>query len=474
MTPDRQLWRRGAAAVLGSGAAYFLVRGATPVWAMAWVAPAPVLAFACAAPARAAAVAAFVAYALGGLASLPLLAAVVSVPVLVVVLVGTSVAFAALVLVTRRVTIRRNRWDAVFVFPILWTACDHLASRGGVAGIAYSQVDCPPAIQIAAWTGMAGVTFLVSLAPSALALAWHLRRNRGEAVRAFAIPLALCAAALGWGAWRLAQPEIGAMVRVGLAATDETIRFFRTERADEALPVVAAYVRRIDALAARGAQVVVLPEKFVGVTPAYADAARDLLAVAARTHHVWVVAGLNRIAGSAPRNVALVLDPDGQVAMEYAKVHMVPGYEDGYVTGQAPATIRTAAGTWAVAICRDLMFTDVARANARAGAGLLLVPAWDFGADGRLAARIAAMRAVEDGVAVARPAQDGVVAVSDDRGRILAEAATNGTPEALLVVDVPMGRGATLYSRVGDWFGWIATLAAVILIVWRPAVTSGD
>src|SRR4029450_8150365 len=51
-----------------------------------------------------------------------------------------------------------------------------------------------------------------------------------------------------------------------------TVRFFRTERADEALPVVAAYVRRIEELAAAGAQVVVLPEKFVGVTPAYADA----------------------------------------------------------------------------------------------------------------------------------------------------------------------------------------------------------
>jgi len=72
---------------------------------------------------------------------------------------------------------------------------------------------------------------------------------------------------------------------------------------------------------------------------------------------------------------------------------------------------------------------------------------------------------VEGGFAVARAAQEGFVAVSDARGRILAEAATSGGVEALLVVDVATGPGATLYSRAGDWFGWmVATLAAAILV----------
>jgi apolipoprotein N-acyltransferase len=66
---------------------------------------------------------------------------------------------------------------------------------------------------------------------------------------------------------------------------------------------------------------------------------------------------------------------------------------------------------------------------------------------------------------VARAAQEGLVAVSDARGRILAEAATSGGVEALLVVDVATGPGATLYSRAGDWFGWmVAALAAAILV----------
>jgi apolipoprotein N-acyltransferase len=443
----------------------FLVQGAHPVWPLAWLAAAPILAFSFEASAGAAAVAAFVAYALGGLAVLPLATKTVPVPLLAVFLLVTSAAFSGAVLVARRVTVRLNRWAAVWVFPILWAAWEHLISLLGVVGIAYSQVDFPPAIQLAAWTGAPGVTFAISLVPSALAVAWRLRCRRGQALRALAIPLALCAGTLGWGAWQLAQPATGATVRVGLAASDETVRFFRTERADEALRVVAAFARRIEDLAGRGAQVVVLPEKFVGVTPAYADAVRAALAEVARTHRVWVVAGLNRIEGPPRRNVALVFDPGGKVALEYDKVHLLLPFEHGYRKGRAPATIRTSGGTWGIAICRDLMFTDVGRANARAGVGLLLVPAWDFVVDGRMASRVAAMRAVEGGFAVARAAQEGFVAVSDARGRILAEAATSGGSEALLLVDVATGPGATLYSRGGDWFGWIVTAIATAILV---------
>jgi apolipoprotein N-acyltransferase len=451
--------------VLASGALFYLVQGAHPVWPLAWLAPTPILAFSFRASAPVAAIAALGAYGLGGLAVLPLATKTTPVPLVAVYLLVMSAAFSATVIATRRVAARLDRWPAVWAFPILWTAWEYLISQLGVVGIAYTQVDFPPAIQLAAWTGAPGVTFAVSMVASALAVAWRLRRDRGQALRALTIPLALCAGVLAWGVERLAQAPTGAVVRVGLAASDETVRFFRTEQADEALGVVAAYARRIGQLAARGARVVVLPEKLVGVTPAYADAVWAMLADVAREHRVWVVAGLNRIDGPSRRNVALVVDPGGHVALEYDKVHLLLPWEAGYRRGRPPAVVRTSEGTWGIAICRDLMFTDVARANARAGAGLLLVPAWDFVADGRLAARVAAMRAVEGGFALARAASEGLVAVSDDRGRIVAEAATSPSAETLLVVDVSLGPAATLYSRAGDWFAWMVTGFAAATVI---------
>jgi apolipoprotein N-acyltransferase len=176
------------------------------------------------------------------------------------VVVG-SAAFAAIVTLSRHVVRRLDGWLAAFAFPILWTAWEHLNSaNGSSASIAYSQLDWPAAIQIAAVTGFFGVTFLVSLVPSAVAVAWWLRRRPRQRTLALAVPLGLCAVVLGWGAVRASRPAPGPRVRVGLAATDETVRFFRTERREEALAVVAAYARRVARLAAGGAQVVVLPE----------------------------------------------------------------------------------------------------------------------------------------------------------------------------------------------------------------------
>jgi apolipoprotein N-acyltransferase len=455
----------GVAAVLASGAMLYLVQGAHPAWPLAWAAPTPILAFSLRASAGVASVAALGAYALGGLAILPLATKTTAPPLVAVYLLVMSVAFSATVLATRRVSRRLGPWLAVWVFPILWTTWEFAISQLGVVGIAYSQVDFPPALQLAAWTGAPGITFAVSMMASALAIAWRLRHDRKLALRALAIPLALCTGVLAWGTGRLAQLPGAAVVRVGLAASDETVRFFRTENADEALGVVAAYARRIGHLAARGARVVVLPEKLVGVTPAYAESVRAALADVARAHRVWVVVGLNRIEGPVRRNVALVVDPAGQVALEYDKVHLLLPLERGYRMGRAPGVIRTSEGTWGIAICRDLMFTDVARAYARAGAGLLLVPAWDFVVDGRMATRVAAMRAVEGGFALVRAAQEGFVAVSDDRGRIVAEAATSASAETLLVVDVSPGPAATLYSRAGDWFAWLVTAFAATIVI---------
>jgi apolipoprotein N-acyltransferase len=86
------------------------------------------------------------------------------------------------------------------------------------------------------------------------------------------------------------------------------------------------------------------------------------------------------------------------------------------------------------------------------------------------------MRAVENGFAVARAAQEGHLAVIDDRGRILAEAVTGDVPEALVVADVPMGAGPTLYARAGDWFAWLVLALAALLValgaVSRPSERS--
>jgi apolipoprotein N-acyltransferase len=258
-------------------------------------------------------------------------------------------------------------------------------------------------------------------------------------------------------------------VAVGLAASDPGAgAHSELDDSAAALPVVRAYVRRAGALADGGARVVVLPEKFVGLTPAYETAARGLLRDAARAHAVTIVAGFNLLGGGERggerRNVALVFGPAGNDALEYDKQHLVPGLEVGYRRGAVTGLVAGATVPTGVAICKDLDFPGLGREYAAAGVGLLLVPAWDFVRDGWLHSRMAVVRGVEGGYAVARSANDGLLTVSDARGQVLAERASGDSAEVLLAGVVPVGRGGTLYSRGGDWFAWLSLVAAACAV----------
>jgi apolipoprotein N-acyltransferase len=442
---------------------FFLSGAQYNIWPLAWLAPAPLLAVAFESSARVTALTSFIAVFLGSAGVWEMQTAVLPIA-LVVGLHAVEALIATIVVLQVRRTVERIRhWICVFAFPAWAVALSYLFSRiapdGTMGSPAYTQVDFLPLIQVASLVGLSGITFLVTLLPSGLALAWHHRRDPRRAIACVALPVVLLLPALTYGWMRLARPWNGRPVRVGLAATDETVRFFRAENPDDALPVVHGYARRVGDLAARGAEVVVLPEKFVGVTPAYLGEAQEILASAARMHRVSVIAGFNQIEPPGKRNRAYVFSPNGKLLLEYDKAFTLP-LEGVYHRGTEPGLISTPDGLWGIAICKDMDFPRYLLRYAQAGVGIMFVPAWDFVADGRIHSRMAVMRGIEGGYAIARTAQEGLVTASDHLGRILAEGPTSGTPEVLVTAEVPLGPGRTLYGRTGDWFAWLNVLAA--------------
>jgi apolipoprotein N-acyltransferase len=98
----------------------------------------------------------------------------------------------------------------------------------------------------------------------------------------------------------------------------------------------------------------------------------------------------------------------------------------------------------------------LSRKYGKAGAGLMLVPGWDFNLDRGWHGHIAVMRGVEDGFSLVRAAKDGYLTVSDDRGRVVAEARSDAAPFATLLASVPAAHSETVYLLLGDWFAWLA------------------
>jgi apolipoprotein N-acyltransferase len=208
-----------------------------------------------------------------------------------------------------------------------------------------------------------------------------------------------------------------------------------------------------------------MPEKLAVIEPAWRYDTLATLQQVADSGKVTIVAGFD-FRGDTRRNVAMVFRPNVAV-YQYNKRRMVPGLESAFQPGFANGVY---APGLAVAVCKDMDFAGMMREDAAKGVRLVLVPAWDFGADGWAHARMAIMRGVEGGYSIVRTARLGYLIASDAYGRVIAGAPSTKVGFVSVRADVPLGPGDTIYLRIGDVFAWLCvglTLALFILAVLR-------
>jgi len=447
----------GILATAISAAAFYLSTGLGAFWPLAWVAPLPVLITSSKRSWPVATSIAFTAFFLGSI-NTPY-----GLPGWILFGFPPAVAFAVATLAFRVAARRRAAWLAIFVFPTVLTAYEFLfaliSPNGTLWSLAYSQTDFLPLLQVVSLTGLWGVVFVLSLVPSGAAMAWQRR-----SVSLFVPALVIMLAVIGYGSVRLRDSSASGGVRVGLAATDRGLpEAAITTDTTIALNTAKAYAARIARLAAEGAEIVVLPEKMVGITPESDGPVMDVFGEAARAARVKVIAGFSRNAIQPRRNVARVVSSDGEPNLEYEKRHPVPIIERDYASGNTPMFFAGPGAQWGVAICKDLDFPDWLRAYGERDVRFLAAPAWDFVDDARLHSRMAVVRGVENGFTIARSAQGGFVTVSDSYGHIVGEQSSATDP--VIVVAAPPGTGRTFYARFGDWFGWINVLAACAFMI---------
>jgi apolipoprotein N-acyltransferase len=425
-----------------SGAGLYLSVGLGEIWALAWLAPVPVLWLAFRRETGwKVFLAAFAAGAIGGCNILPAYLGTLPPMVLVMVIALPALGFAASVIAAQFVSRRTVPILGVIVFATLWTAFDYLISSGAngtATSPAYSQVGMPFLIQPASIFGLWVVTFLIGFFAASVAMFAATR----AASFAF-LAAGIIAVNAGYGAWRIGTAAPSPIVHVGLAADDSLIGKGSKADEDSALAVVKTYADTVRQLSQQGASLIVIPEKVAILKPAWRGAAMAELETAAHIGHVTVVIGFDDI-GAERRNDALVFFPSGAPPLAYNKRHMVPGLESVYVPGQGSFML---ADRTAVAICKDMDFPDTLRQDATLAPTLFAVPAWDFDSDGWWHARLAIMRGVENGFAVARAANDGLLTLTDAYGRVLGRKASAEGGMVVMQGDLPRGPGVTLYAR---------------------------
>ncbi|HLY42320.1 MAG TPA: nitrilase-related carbon-nitrogen hydrolase [Terracidiphilus sp.] len=454
--------------------------GLNPVWPLMWFAPLPVLWFAAHSSWWEAAIAAYVAWLLGFLNMYHYFHLLDSLWFRVYPFVALLVTIG--VLLFRLMVRRRAAWNALVAFPAVWVSFEYLLNRttsGGTAGsLAYTQLHFLPFLQLASITGPWGMSFLMLLFPSAIAIWIHLRKSDpGPARRVLVLTIALLSAVLGFGAARLSEPPPDHEANVGLIASDQSDNVDTASAGPDAERLLRAYAEVAQNLAAEGAQILVLPEKIaVAADPGTASVDAIFQSLAEKTG-ATIVVGLLHVVPPDKYNEARVYT-SGAAPLSYDKEHMLPPFESNLKPGVTRTLLRKPSGTWGVAICKDMDFTQLSRSYGQADTGLMLVPAWDFNLDRSWHGHIAVMRGVENGFSIVRVAKNGYLTVSDDRGRIVAETRSDAAPFATLIAAVPTVHDETLYLKWGDWFAWLTVgiLAVSLLraLFTRPEASAGS
>lgn len=158
-----------------------------------------------------------------------------------------------------------------------------------------------------------------------------------------------------------------------------------------------AFAEKLDALVAEGAgcggQLLVMPEyacmELAGAFPGAGDVARelgsvcgqraallDLFAGLARRHRVWLLPGtMPWDEGGQVRNRAPLVAPDGTMRFQdKARMTRFESEQWGVAAGSPHSVFATPWGRIGIAICYDVEFPPLVRAQVAAGAWLILAP----------------------------------------------------------------------------------------------------
>lgn len=439
--------RIGAAAL--SGLLFWFTLGLTPVWWAAWLAPIPLL-WAVLGAGREARWLCYGAALIGLSGNFSYYLKTTGTVAAVVLTVLQMLAWGFYMNSARRAMARWRTWWVVFVLPVAMAAIDCLIgvfSPHGVWGsLALTQVEFLPVLQVASFAGSSGIVFLLGLFVSVVVIFIVKRWDVEGPVLCYGLPVLLLAGALGFGWMRLDEPSKKRSVAIGMVAVDENSGAW------------GAYEARSRDLVKAGAEVLVWPEKIERVGPDrqawVGQLARDL--------GVPMVVGVQ----VEKRNVAWVFNGDGAWIGEYQKQQLVPFLEADLEAGKKDAVYELKGRRFGVAVCRDLLFSRLAKRYGLLDVDAMLVPAWDFYHDAWMASAVATLMAVEGGYPVIRVGRESYLHAVDPYGRVLAQQRSAGGAGVGLIARVPVGMNRiTVYDGVGETFGWLCVALLVLFAV---------
>lgn len=387
------------------------------------------------------------------------------------------------------------RWFVVQL-PLIWVAIDLLTQNNEIIGtyswFAYRLAEAPQLAQPVSVTGTPALSFLLHVVNAAIALAlFAVIDRRWPHLADVPVPRRVLSCSLGipaavtaiWVASSLylfhdISTRMGPSVRVAavqpglefatpgtlISAGNDAPQRTEDQRIQEQIAELTSMTREA---ASKGAKVVVWPEEALDYDPRVHHT--EWVPALVKETNVYLVMGFTPDAqnGAAP-NTALMWSPDGKVSAVYFKTKRVLAEGEAFPPGTVYPTVQTPYGTLGMIICFDIDFPDgPARRVAQNGAQMVLAPSIDFASVSDIRSASTSFRAIENRVAMVKAdvAWDSVLVAPN--GKVVTSTAVKAErgADALLVADVPIGPGNTVFTKLGGApFQWLEYLATAALI----------
>jgi len=381
----------------------------------------------------------------------------------------------------------------LFAAPFLWVSLEY-AKTFLLTGfpwelIGYSQYRNLPLIQIASFTGVYGVSFLIVLA-NCLIVWWVTAGLKGR----FSLGVTILCGMIFvttflYGYWRLNRP-LPLQEGIKVACIQGNVSQDKKMSSQYVGEIFQDHFFMTIEASQRGNHLIVWSESAVPLSftrsPSYQEAVREL----ASSHKIHLLLGSVDITSPSPSsparyfNSAFLLNPQGESVGKYDKIHLVPFGEyvplrklfffagklvqeaSDFSPGESYSLLNYDSHPIGVGICYEIIFPQLIRAFTSRGAELIATitnDAWF----GRSSApyqhfSMAVFRAVENRRYVVRAANTGISGIIDPYGRIL-------TSSPIFIKTIVEGvvhplKVQTFYLRYGDIFCWLSILLTAMAL----------
>jgi len=382
----------------------------------------------------------------------------------------------------------RERFARWLLIPLAWAAVEYARTYLFTGFpwnlIAAAIIDYTPLVQFDRVAGPYALAVLILL-PSVL-VAWLVAARPSGMPRTLAIAGVAIVCFVWWSTGIVAakifvRPTGGRTARAALLQPNisQEMRWNESSLLDIFKRMTSM---SLDAVAG-GAEIIVWPESTVPLSYASTDFYRGAIESLSAERKVDVILGSVAEDEQAEGRLwnAAFLVSGGRTIGHYDKIRLVPFGE--YVPLRkmlffAKKLVRAVGefefGTkdtpldgrfrYGPAICYEIVFPQIARRQVMHGAEVLVTITNDAWYDGTSAPRQhlnqARLRAVETDRYLLRAGTTGISAFVDPAGRVVEELAMNR--QGIIYARFEARHSTTPYVRFGDWFAWVACIAAAV------------